>query len=330
MKDETIIAYLNNELIQKEMDKVDTWINSSKKNKTYFNKVKFLWENSLFNYQDIPINPDRAWNRIQSAINHERIHPQRSISVTIKLLSRIAAIAIILISIGFLTTRVFRHTLSSGIEWVSTQTTTEKVDILLPDNSHVWLNSNSKITYPEKFKAKSREVILQGEAFFEVTKKIRKLFIIHADKSVIQVLETSFNVESYNALSQTIVTVVTGKVSLSDSTNLANKIILEPGYQGIHNPDDVEFLKKKNDNKNFLAWKTGVLFFENTALDDVCYRLSRHFNMSILLDGNELLRNKNLTVTFDNKDIEEILNILAITLDISYKRDTNIVTLSAN
>jgi len=330
MKNEKIISYLKKELLEKEMIEVKNWINSSSENEKYFNRVKFLWENSSFDYQNLEISSGKAWDRIYSSITRERTVHQSNIRVGLATFKRIAAIVIVLISIGFLITWIIRQNQHAEIEWISINTTSGINDIILPDGSHIWLNNDSEINYPEKFKGKFREINLKGEAFFEVINNNKKPFIIHASSSEIRVLGTSFNVKSGRTTPEVIVTVLSGSVSLCDSSNKEKKVILEPGDQGINFPDNIGLVKKGNDNANFQAWKTGILIFENTPLEDVCEILSGHFNRSFMLDNEEILKDKSLSATFDNKDIAEILQILEITLDISCKTDNDIIILSVN
>jgi len=81
---------------------------------------------------------------------------------------------------------------------------------------------------------------------------------------------------------------------------------------------------------NFLAWKTGILIFESTPLDDVCKTLSGYFNKPFILENEEMLKEKTLTTTFDNKDITEVLKILEITLDLTCKTGNDTITISVD
>jgi len=329
MKDEKIISYLKNELLENEMGEVKDWIIASEENEKYFNRVKFIWENSAFNYQNLEISSSKAWNRIESSITAERTGYQSNIRIGLATFRKIAAIVIILISIGFLITWIINQNKHSEIEWITANTTSGINEIILADGSHIWLNHDSEINYPEKFKGESREINLNGEAFLEVKNK-KEPFIIHARTSEIRVLGTSFNVKSGRTTAEVIVTVVSGRVSLCDSSNKENKILLEPGDQGINSPDEVGLIKKENDDANFQAWKTGILIFDNSALEEVCKVLSGHFNKSFMLDNEEILADKSLTAIFDNKDITDVLQILEITLDISSKTEHDTIILSAN
>lgn len=333
MKDEVIIAYIKNDLPETERIKVDNWIRASETNQREFNRVRFLWENSAVSHREVYIDKRRAWERIQSAINGEKISSERSISSTFRSIGRIAAAVALLIGLGISGTLLYRHIRPVENAWAEASTTTRKIDVTLPDHSHVWLNRNSELVYPEHFRGGSREVRLKGEAFFEVAENRRKPFIVHSGGLAIRVTGTSFNVrcETFPPGSKEhsgiLVTVLTGSVTLNDPANPGYEILLAPGCQGVYDATKRSLTKKINDDDNFLAWKTGILKFDNTALGDVCKILSRHFNVVIEPAQSATLMQKRLTATYDNKDLDEILDILALTLEISYTKNENLVSL---
>lgn len=333
MKYEVIIAYLKNDLPEAERIRMEDWIRASEANEHEFNRVRFLWENSAVSHREVPIDKHRAWERIQSAIKGEGISSGRSIPGTFRSIGRIAAAAAILIGLGISGTLFYRHIRPAEITWTKASTTSGKADVALPDHSRVWLNRNSELTYPEPIRGGSREVRLRGEAFFEVAENRRKPFIVHSGGLSIRVTGTSFNVRC-----ETIphdgkeppgitVTVLTGSVALSAPANPGCELLLEPGYQGKYDATTHLLTKNINDDDNFLAWKTGILTFDNTDMGEVCTILSRHFNARIVPGQNGSLMQKRLTATYDNKDLDEILEILALTLEISYTKDENLVRL---
>ncbi len=327
MNDEHIIAYLRNELSTEKRKEVENWAASSKDNKRYFNRIKFLWEHSVSDFKNAAIRPELVWNRIEYAVNQERSVRSRTFSVVYRNFSRIAAIAIIAFGIGFLTIRTVRQNQIPESEWILAHAATGSNEIILPDKSRVWLNAGSGISYPEKFRGRLREVKIEGEAYFEVTRKRSKPFVIQAGSSGIRVLGTSFNVNHKHNAEKIIVTVLTGRIAFFESEKPENRIKLDAGEQGVYNTLNAELNKQVNTDDNFLSWKTGILIFDNTSLEDVCRDLSLHYMLTIVPSNADILKAKSLSATFDNKTVEEVLNILSITLDISYKTDDEIITL---
>lgn len=121
----------------------------------------------------------------------------------------------------------------------------------LPDNSRVFLNKNTKLTYPEKFSGRERIVYLSGEAFFEVTKNMGEFVVICQDTKT-RVLGTSFNVKGYHPNSEVQVTVLTGLVEVSntDGKNVGKKLLLNPGEQGSFNATNDSAVKGKSTKKS--------------------------------------------------------------------------------
>ncbi len=327
MNEEKLIYFIKKELSESEMNRVQQWINSSDENERYFQRIKLLWENAAYENQEIIVNKREAWEKIHSSISGKNVkrtwitgHPQY-------VFRRIAAAAILIISIGIIALVLRFQDRDETINWVSEITTIEKKEIILPDDSHVWLDRNTTLTYPEKFTGETRSVILSGEAFFEVFKQKRKPFLISAKNSGIQVLGTSFNVKSEAFSSQVVVSVVSGKVAFFDSTRVDNRIILETGDQGIYDINDRTLTRKRNAERNFLAWKTGILVFVNSPIEMVCRDLSEHFDLPVELIPNPEIAEKRLTATFDNKELEDILKILELTLDIQYTSEQDRIVL---
>ena len=197
---------------------------------------------------------------------------------------------------------------------------TDKVlnTVALPDGTFVSLNSNTKISYPEKFSGKNREVTIEGEAFFEVKPDKNKPFIIHAGKAQIRVLGTSFSVSAYPATKQVEVIVQTGKVQVVNKTSeklQTDELILTPGDKGTLVYASNTMQKTTNQDPNFIAWKTHNLTFKATSLREVIENLEKVYKVNIRLADpklNELL----LTAQFNDYPLDFILKVIENTFPI--------------
>jgi len=203
--------------------------------------------------------------------------------------------------------------------------------IVLADGSVVTLNYGSSLDYPAEFDADKREVTLQGEGFFEVTPNPQKPFVIHAGKANIRVLGTSFNVNANSQNEEVSVVVKTGKVSVWAADNVAPEdIVLLSGEKGVLSVGERMFVKSRNNDANYLAWKTHSFIFEKTSLKDVIEQLCRVYRVEITTADSEtsgLL----LTARFDDRSIGFILEVIAMThgLEIE-KADENHYRLGRN
>jgi transmembrane sensor len=273
------------------------------------------------------INVDRAWNKLHSKLFDNRIDtaigPTRKASLRITLL-RIAAVALILVSLGYVAVYLNNSGYLSKKISVVTGMDQKNLRVSLPDGSKIYLNRNSELSYRENFGKNKREVKLTGEAFFEISPDVNKPFIIDAGKASVKVVGTSFNVITNNTESAVEVYVITGKVILSDKSG-SQSVALEPGYVGTMSYERSE--KSLNDNPNYQSWNTGLLVYNRQKLDVVFKDLKRVYNMEIVADDPSILENL-WSSPIDNETEETIISIICTSFNLSYTKDGNVYHLS--
>lgn len=196
-----------------------------------------------------------------------------------------------------------------------------KSTITLTDGSKVWLNADSKLQYPEVFSGNLREVYLNGEAFFEVTKNPSRPFIIHLANGTVRVLGTSFNIRAYDNEETVETSVSTGKVAfIPKYTTPAKKqdtIFITPNNKVRYSPS-AHFIKLEStiaaEDK---AWTEGKLTFKGITLQEIAIELERNFGKKVtfLDDAPKTYR---LTGSFQNNSLEEIMYYLTQTKDFNY------------
>lgn len=192
--------------------------------------------------------------------------------------------------------------------------------IVLPDSSVVCLNSNSELRYPSSFRGEeTREVKLQGEAYFDVRRNPDKKFIVSAPgKTQVEVLGTSFNVEAYEEDPEVTVTLVKGKVIFDYmSSGESKQISLTPGQKVIF---DVKNATAKLDKTSCVvetAWKDGKVIFSNTPLKEALHALEKRYNVKFILNNPRL--DGAFTGTFTNQRLETILEYFRISSAIQWR-----------
>lgn len=192
----------------------------------------------------------------------------------------------------------------------------------LPDGTLVSLNSNTHLKYPKKFEGNTREVIIEGEAFFEVKPDKKKPFIIHAGKAQIKVLGTSFNVNAYPSASLLEVIVKTGKVQVLNNPaepKQNNELILAPGDKGTLVYSSNQLVKTTNLNPNFIAWKTHDLIFKATSLGEVIGTLEKVYKVNIRL-ADPKLSGLLLTAHFNDYSLDFILKVIESTFQMETQK----------
>lgn len=149
----------------------------------------------------------------------------------------------------------------------------KKSQISLPDGTTVWVNAASKITYPVSFVGTTREVTLEGEAYFDVKQNAEKPFIVHTINTDVEVLGTAFNLNAYTKTVRT--TLEKGKVKVN--TNAAS-IELTPGEQAINDLKSGQMKKVPVYTRLFTGWKDGELYLEDLRLLEITEQLGRDFD----------------------------------------------------
>jgi len=155
-----------------------------------------------------------------------------------------------------------------------------KYQVTLPDGTDVWLNAQSKLSYPLVFSTKSREVHLEGEAYFAVKtthKNGKKVpFVVNCNNQQVEVTGTEFNISAYEGDSETLTTLVEGSVNiLADK----HKISLKPNQQAIPNASGIH--KQQVNVEHFIAWKKNKFLFYETELQQVMKDISRWYNIEV-------------------------------------------------
>jgi hypothetical protein len=163
------------------------------------------------------------------------------------------------------------------------------VSLQLSDGTKVWLNSGSRMVYPPVFSGNQREVYLQGEGYFEVTKNAQKPFYVKTDRLKVEVLGTKFDVQAYEKENTYSALLLEGKVSLSTRQKFTlnqDAIILNPSEQGNLSENSNHFIVKKIEHPdNFIAWTYGYLNFEEESVESILKRVSRYYNIDIQLNS---------------------------------------------
>ncbi|MEQ9424086.1 MAG: FecR domain-containing protein [Cyclobacteriaceae bacterium] len=191
----------------------------------------------------------------------------------------------------------------------------------LPDGTLVKLNAESTLTYHSQFGIDTRNVELRGEAFFDVTPDDHLPFVIKAGGIETHVIGTSFNVRAFEDEGNTQVIVVSGEVTVSD--NFGNSIILNPHEMLEYNRYG-NTLKKSvcSDLKRFVAWKDGILIFDNDPFDIVVDKLEQWYDVDIKLAENFHVPG-DYTGEYSNKSLEIVLDGISYASGFKYLIDDN-------
>ena len=192
--------------------------------------------------------------------------------------------------------------------------------IILPDNTMVFLNSGSQLKYLLNNKQGTREVFLEGEAWFEVEKNKKKPFIVQTPFYSIKVMGTQFNVKAYKTDEEIVTTLEDGEIEILSSENLkmnGNKK-LNPGQQLIYNHSTGTMRTVNVKTPLFTSWKENKLIFINMNLKELIVLLERKYGVEIEVSDNIIL-DYHYDGTIKNETILEVLELIKETLPVQYK-----------
>lgn len=223
--------------------------------------------------------------------------------------------------------------------------------ITLPDGSQVWLNAKSKLQYANWGPDKPREVILTGEAFFDVAQQAKQPFIIHTQTVDIRVLGTSFNVKAYGEDGNTETTLVTGKVQVVMKQEEGKIVELKPSEKlVVSNSRDIKQIETiKTHNKQTpdsvayhispvsitpgdnmpaeISWKERKLTFFDAPLSEVAMQLQRWYGVTVVFK-EETMKNTRFTGTFRDESLPRVMQVLQMSAPFSYHINNDTLSIS--
>ena len=205
----------------------------------------------------------------------------------------------------------------------------EEYQLTLADGTKVWLNSESKLTYPTQFASHIREVELEGEAYFEVMKNVKAPFFVKTKQMNIEVLGTSFNVSVYQDEENMKATLVEGSVKIVPNYGNSETLIIKPNEQAIFNiyADNINI--KTVDAQSYGRWRVGVFAFNEATLEEIMRKLSRWYKIRIFFQ-DDVVRNYQFSGKLPRfKTCNVLLEMIEKTTDIQFEiKDTETVIIS--
>lgn len=299
MSIEQLEKYLVGDASQQEKESVQQWIETDEKNRKEFATLRRLYDLALAHLPDEapPVRQQKrvfgGWLKIAVAI-----------------------------AITFTCSYYFLK-LAPAREEAAMQTlhipAGQRAELTLTDGTKVWLNSLTTFSFPDRFSEASRDVFLEGEAYFEVAGDKTKPFSVHARSYDIRALGTEFNVIAYGSEQGKFETsLIEGEVEIL-SPNCDRSIKLLPGNR-IYETDGRPIVDAIPNYDHFL-WRKGVISFENERVEDILKQLQLYYDIDIR-NENASVNNMRYTGKFRTKDgIEHVLNVLKIPTQLRYHKD---------
>ncbi len=258
-------------------------------------------------------DPDEVLNKIHHRINLEA--GSSSVLSSEKLFPNIIKFAAILI-FGFFTGILINKLSSEKLSYYTFTSPKGSISqMLLPDSSVVFLNSGSELKYADG--KKNRTALLNGEAWFDISKNDKKPFIVQTPHYNIRVTGTKFNVKAYPGDEIFATTLEEGSVQIIPSGKKMSTETLIPGQQFTWNKTEGSVAVKQVNTKMYTAWKNNELIFIKMKLKELIVLLERKYGVDIEFKDS-VIPDYHYDGTIKNETILEVLDLLQETLPIGY------------
>ena len=318
-----IIAHLDGDLNVEELKRLNEWLSRSAENARYYANVKDIWEASIADASRIA-QTETEWSKFLYTIHRPEKSNIFSFSTNLQMFYRFAAILVIGFFIGSL---VIKYPTRQEPLYMTTFAPKGSVSqMMLSDSTLVYLNAGSELKYSAGKGEKTREVFLEGEAWFDVKKDSDRPFIVHTPYYLVRVTGTNFNVKAYQSDNEITTTLEEGEVKINSSENfkLEHEITLQPGEQLVYNKSSKNINIKEVDTNLYTSWKNNKLMFLKMSFGDLIVLLERKYGVEIKVDNPDILK-YHYTGTIKNESILEILNIVKHTLPVDYDIDGQVI-----
>jgi ferric-dicitrate binding protein FerR (iron transport regulator) len=355
---ETLVNFIEGSENDSVRNEITQWINANQENKEFFNQFRQVWAEREDLSSLLKENKEKDWEKISFIFKDQK--PILPKGKTIHMFSRGWQRVAALILLFFFTTIGYfighdstqQPLINKHAEYNEVIVPTgEKSELALSDGSRIWINAGSKIRFPNQFNNNSRDIWLDGEAYFEVTHDKTKPFWVHTSDVDVKVYGTKFNLKAYKDEDIIEATLVEGLVSL-ETRNLLNntkeEVFLKPNHKAI-------FFKKKPKTlaneitheisgplkprkilisnpikiESSISWRDGKLEFVEESFENIAVKLERRYGVEIRIENDQIKKIK-YTGVLKNISIEQALHAIQLTADFHYVIDDNTVVITNN
>jgi len=301
MNNDTIWENIGKKLAGESKSKDETivmeWMDSDSENKRVFDHLLQIWQ-----YNPNSIKPNSGiYNKFQHRKN--QFGKRKIVSPFVYYVLRISAVLFFLVS-----SALIFNTLKSSVprEVVYQEISVPKgsrSSFNLPDGTKVWLSNNSKIKYPSKFSGETRELEIEGEAYFEVTHNEKIPFIVNIGENRIKVLGTTFSVSAYPDDNTVRADLVKGKIQfdISNGSGSYKSYLLKPSYSLVLDKTSGKLYESRVPDGFYDYWEKGIYEFRNETLENLAVKIDRIYNTQIVFE-DEAVKTRRFSGTISIDD----------------------------
>jgi ferric-dicitrate binding protein FerR (iron transport regulator) len=303
--EEIVKKYLEGEAGSREQLQLLNWLRHPK-NRPVFQQYKSGWKKNRANSW-FPADAVKSWNSIEAAIVQKSFSKWQK-SKKVYLIYKYAAIFFFVLSLAG-TIRYYTSINQPPVFHTSVMAENGQISkVELPDGSLVWLNSGSHLQYNTQFATKNRDILLSGEAYFEVKRNTKTPFIVSCNNLKIKVTGTTFNVSSYPENKTVDIVLESGSVELSNKKSSSFSYTMKPGEMAQFETENQKLQISQVNTTRLTSWKDGIINIYNQSLSEVVKRLEIRYNQNF--DFDEEIKDFHYTFTIKNEPLSEIIQLM--------------------
>jgi ferric-dicitrate binding protein FerR (iron transport regulator) len=344
-----IVDYFDGKLTPSQSEELHAWTQLSDENLQYFSHLERVWHaTSGISQQEYDIVQGLKNTRNKISRRQVRALPGKEIRLQLSTLYKVAAAVIFLVGLTVTGLLLFKDTGGSKAAAMFVETSAPKGSrsfIILPDSTTVWLNADTKFRYPVDYGTNNRNVFLEGEAYFKVSKNKKLPFKVNTSDITVTALGTAFNVKAYNDEGTIETTLEEGSVRIEDmhkGSKSSKSVILKPkqiatfhkqagnvAVTGQPSPAINKSAPKSPvaipvkvsnvaDTRLYTSWKDPRWIFKNEKLSLLVTKLERRYDVDIIF-MDKSLENYSFTGTLLEESLEQVMAAIMYTAPVRYE-----------
>ena len=316
LSEDIIYKFLTGKCSEKELIEVNAYMKESEENARRLFRMEEVYHLGKFSQHADGQRIAYAEKKLYKRLNEEK--EKRKKTVRMYRLIRYAAIIALLLLVGGGIGYLYYHDETDQQMMIVAANEGIIKEISLPDGTKVWLNNSATLKYPCEFSDKERNVYLEGEAYFEVTKNHRQPFIVQSDAMRVRVLGTTFNLKCDKHCRVAEATLIEGEIEVRGNKD-EGQIILAPGQRAELNKSNRHLTVKQVDAQMDAVWHNNLIPFQKADIFTITKALERFYAVKIILSP-DIQADKTYSGVLKRKsDIESVLKSLQNSIPIDYK-----------
>lgn len=309
---------------EEEKDLLD-WFRKTAPEETLYAYYRSYWDNA--HGKSIPVDVQgRMFHQIKLQMKEMEQKRKNIRKLRLWWASTAAAVVALCVSIG-ISVHYFRQVNQMSQQtFVVSAEKGQRSNVVLPDGTKVWLNSDTEIKYSGEYGKKDRQISLSGEAYFEVAKDPKHRFIVQAGEMQVEALGTAFNVKAYEEDDELTASLFEGKVK----TSVAGRtLLLDPDQSVSYNRIKHSFVKLNGNTNYDRMWRNQELVFRGESLEEVAIMLDRLYNVKVEFQTDDI-KHYRFSGVIKNNSLENVFELISLTAPIRYEKRDSIIWLSRN